>query len=89
MDTKRQKSLFQKRVDAIVSGEETITDELEKKWFNRNRMLIDLECTPDDIQQEIMSQYNTPIDANQRRRDLLSFFMEKRMRTAVDDLSDY
>lgn len=60
-------------------------DELNRN-FHRNRMLVDLECTPDAIRLNILEEFEKP--ANSRNK-LFGYFVEKRLKNLMDSIGDF
>lgn len=81
----RQKPVTKKRVELWSKGEE-LTPEIEKN-IERNRTLIDLEQCPIDIQADIIKQYEAPIPP--RKKSILSYFMENKLKLLTEHISDF
>lgn len=88
-EEKRQKPLSKKKIadwinksinDCNVS--ETIINNYE-----RNKKLIDLSYTPDDLKKEILSSYNEQETAS--GRGILNYFMKNDLKNLMDVLNDF
>lgn len=88
---KRQHALRSRVVEGVKRAFtpdmwEGMTEELARN-FERNRMLIDLECIPEDVEKEILDTYeraDTPPRAN-----LLNYFIKNKLRTLTDAIGDF
>lgn len=89
----RQKPLRQKYIDEIMkrangSGLDGISfeDEELKRNFIRNRYLVDLSKTPDEVRLNIMEQFEQqPPDRNR----LFNYFIDKRLKNLVEYIGDF
>jgi hypothetical protein len=87
----RQKQLRQKMVDEIVSTDLTedwkgMNQELLRN-YNRNRMLIDLTCIPDNIRENILSLYDE--QANKPKKDLFNYFIKNKLKLLTECISEF
>lgn len=56
----------------------------------RNRILIDLRCTPPEIQNDIADAYLVPVDGSKKNKNsILTFFMKEGMVGLVDHLGEF
>lgn len=66
-ENKRQKPMGEKRIGKILESSETLKTFLDDKVvmdrFNRNRILIDLNCIPESVQTRMNECFNAPIKA--------------------------
>jgi len=86
VEGQRQKPVTKKRLDYFLT--ESVDDwneEFNRNW-NRNQMLIDLSKVPDDIKDEVMTQFNN--DANDRSK-LLDYFMQKKLRILMESITEF
>lgn len=60
-------------------------EEVDRNFY-RNRMLIDLHNTPDDVKLNIMEQIEKP--ANDRSK-LFNYFIEKRLKNLLETIGDF
>lgn len=58
------------------------------KWYNRNKELIDLDCVPENLQQEAVRKYNEdPVCKD--RRFVRKYFIKNRMGNLLDKVSEF
>jgi len=81
----RQKRLTSKKINEIANSENIETSIARN--YDRNRHLIDLSFIPNKIKVQVMEQYNS--QNNRNRNKMLSYFMEKKLRNLMDNLSDF
>ena len=62
------------------------TDE-EIRNFHRNKKLIDLAETPPIICEDIWNEYQK--EPKGQRRDLLNFFIEKKLNNLIETIGDF
>jgi hypothetical protein len=55
--------------------------------YQRNKILIDLECIPSDLTERILEAYELPPKGN--RAGLLNYFIQKRLRNLMNDIGDF
>lgn len=84
----RQRPVRQKFLDLITeffagTGE---VDEEVRRNLSRNKTLIDLKQTPDDIKLNILEQFEQT--ANDRNK-LFNYFIEKRLKNLIEYIGDY
>jgi hypothetical protein len=79
----RQKPMTQKRIDAL---HEQIDSSLERN-YQRNKMLVDLACTPSDLQKSILDQFtNYP---SKDKSKLIEYFIEHRLKNLMESISEF
>lgn len=88
---KRQKSIMSKKVVEwlAVSEDEfyrSITEEQQSN-YTRNKMMIDLGKTPDDIQSAILEEFNKPVEGH--RSKIMGYFIKHRMKMLMKCLTDF
>ena len=83
----RQKPINKKRleewsnIDNIPLGSET------RKYYERNKKLIDLSMIPDDIKSAIINRYND-YKVNDRSQ-LLNYFIDNKMKSLIENINDF
>jgi hypothetical protein len=82
----RQKAITQKKLDLFFKNPESM-DELTKTRFARNKMLIDLESTPDNYKKLILDEYSK--EKTIGRSKLFNYFLDKRLRNLLTDIQDF
>jgi len=82
----RQKTMTAKRLALYLGGEANM-DEITKARYHRNRTLIDLNYTPQNLQDLIVADYEKekPIG----RSKLFNFFIEKKLKLLLTDIGDF
>ena len=88
VDGIRQKPITKKKVAAWIDQEpEDFCTEEQLRNYHRNRKLIDLKETPRDIETEILDQYSRDIEGD--RKNLLNFFIEKKLTNLIENIGDF
>jgi hypothetical protein len=82
----RQKTMTSKRLETLLSGPEQM-DELTKTRYFRNKMLIDLEQTPEHYKKMIIDEYDKEKEFG--RSKLFNYFIEKRLKNLLTDIQDF
>jgi hypothetical protein len=82
----RQKPVTSKKLEAFIQNPDDM-DELTKVRFARNKMLIDLEATPEKYRKNILEEFREKKEIG--RSKLMNFFMEKRLRNLMSDIQDF
>ena len=85
----RQKPITKKYIDNFVIHNVHLnnrTDE-EIRNFHRNQKLIDLKETPKDLSDKIWRKYLQEPEG--QRRDLLNFFIEKKLTNLIETIGDF
>ena len=82
----RQKPMTKKKIEAFKEDINNMDAET-KRNFERNKLLIDLSCVPENIQSQVMEQYNT--EKGFGREKLFNYFIEKRLRNLMDTINEF
>jgi hypothetical protein len=84
----RQKPVTEKKLNTWVTQEpEEFCDERMLRNYRRNEMLIDLSKVPEDIQQKILTAYET---APKNGRDkIFNYFVKHRMKMLMEHLQEF
>ena len=85
----RQRPITRKYIDNFVMHNIHLnnrTDE-EIRNFHRNQKLIDLKETPKDLSDKIWREYLQEPEG--QRRDLLNFFIEKKLNNLIETIGDF
>ena len=85
----RQKPITKKYIDNFVlhNAELSGRTDTEIRNFHRNEKLIDLKQTPKDICDLIWREYNKKPEGS--RKNLLNFFVEKRLSNLIETIGDF
>ena len=89
VDCVRQKPITKKYVENFVLHNAEISgrSETEIRNFHRNQKLIDLNETPPSLCEKIWEEYQK--EPQGKRRDLLNFFVEKRLNNLIETIGDF
>ena len=82
----RQKAMTAKRMAAFLEGPDSM-DELTRARYFRNKMMIDLNETPQKYKDMIMEEFQKEKDFG--RTKLFNFFVEKRLKNLLTDIQDF
>ena len=84
----RQASLMTDRFNYFLNENvDDWDDEEAKRNYSRNRTLIDLRCTPEDIQEEILEAYRTTKTAS--RSVMFEYFVDKQLTNLMDVINEF
>lgn len=88
----RQSTLRQSKVDEWINSGKDLSDIFESDAklaanYNRNRLMVDLDCIPDNIQNRILEQYETPFAED--RSKIFKYFMEKRLKLLQEHITEF
>jgi hypothetical protein len=88
VDGIRQKSIFQKKLDVWKKSppEEWVTEAMSQN-YNRNRLMVDLSKTPQEIKDAIITTYEENTGGD--RSKILGYFVKNRMRGFFDSVSEF
>ena len=81
------KKFIQSVLDADWREDSTVWNDEIARNYDRNKMLIDLSCTPNDIKQEIINIYNT--DDVAPKSKVLPYLISNRMNMLIESVSDF
>ena len=82
---KRQKPMTQKKMDIFKS--EGISQEILKRNFARNEMLVDLTKIPDNIRNGVINKYNE--ENGKDRSKLFNYFISHNLKLLMDSVGDF
>ena len=85
----RQKPITKKYIDNFVlhNAELNGRTDTEIRNFHRNEKLIDLKQTPKDIGDMIWREYTRSPEGS--RKNLLNFFVEKRLNNLIESIGEF
>lgn len=63
-----------------------LPDEETKRNYARNKQLVDLSETPENIKLNILEQYEKPANS---RDNLFNYFIEKKLKGLVEYIGDF
>lgn len=83
----RQSPVTVKKMSSWMLQEpEQFCNENMLRNYKRNQQLIDLECIPTEISEQVLEQYNTQ---KKDRSKLFNYFIEKRLKNLIDCVGDF
>ena len=84
----RQKPLPKKKLEewTLMSPEEYCQGEMLRN-YHRNKMMVDLDCIPEDLQSVIVSKYNE-YQRNPRGK-IFNYFIQHRLRQLTESIGDF
>lgn len=82
----RQKPLTSKRLVVLLDTEEDKMEEKVLRNYQRNKVLIDLNNTPEEIQTKILEQFN---NQKKDRSQLMNFFIKKRLKHLMENIGEF
>ena len=85
VDGIRQRPLSKKKIALMVDGDFP-NDEI-KRNYQRNKKLIDLTCSPDELRSEILDTYKSaPVND---RSKILNYFIKQRLKTLTESIGEF
>ncbi len=86
---KRQKKLTSKRLDLILSKESHEEDPFPNYNRNliRNTTLIDLDCVPEDLQTQVLTEYTN--QAGKDRKQLFTYLGAHKLRNLIERMHEF
>jgi 5'-3' exonuclease len=83
----RQSPVTAKKMSSWMLQEpEQFCNENMLRNYKRNQQLIDLECIPTEISEQVLEQYNTQ---KKDRSKLFNYFIEKRLKNLIECVGDF
>lgn len=86
VDNIRQLPVSKKLIDSTQESLDNLTSE-EKINYSRNKLLIDFSSIPNDIQTDVLNQYESQKDKN--KRNLMNYFMKNKMKSFIEMTGDF
>lgn len=84
----RQKPIFQKKLDAWSTKKpEEFCNELMLQRWHRNKQMIDLDCVPKHIQEQILIEYEG--EAGKGRKNMFNYFMSHKLKNLMEVINDF
>lgn len=84
----RQKPLMQKKINSWVHLEpDEFCDDLMLRNYHRNRQLIDLRFTPNEVKERVLSLYEE--QKNKNRKLLFDYFVDKKLRHLLESINEF
>jgi len=82
----RQKPMTKKRIDAFSNGIDNMPEDVKANYY-RNKMMIDLEETPQKYKDIILEEFNKEKDIG--RSKLFNYFIDKKLKNLLTDIGDF
>lgn len=84
----RQKSMTKKKLEAFLElGLDGKFDHPNYRNFIRNKQLIDLRFTPNDLRQKIIDSYES--QTNRNRSKLMNYFIANKLKNLMENISEF
>ena len=83
----RQKAISKKKVAIWSEMDPNDFDEDLKRGWDRNKTLIDFNCIPKEINDDILNQYNE--EKNYQRGQLMNYFIKHRLKYLMENMGDF
>ena len=85
VDGIRQRPLSKKKIALMVDG--NFPNEETKRNYQRNKKLIDLTCSPEELRSEILDTYKSaPVND---RSKILNYFIKQRLKTLTESIGEF
>ena len=85
VDGIRQRPLSKKKIASMVEGD--FPNDEVKRNYQRNKKLIDLTCSPDELRSEILDTYKSaPVND---RSKILNYFIKQRLKTLTESIGEF
>ena len=88
MNGGRQRPLIKRRINEWLGmkPEEFCTEEMLRN-YKRNEELIDLDFVPESLEQQILEEYEKPINGD--RGKLMPYFIDKQLKNLMENIGDF
>jgi hypothetical protein len=83
----RQKAISKKKIAIWSEMDPNDFDEDLKRGWDRNKTLIDFNCIPKEINDDILNQYNEEKDY--QRGQLMNYFIKHRLKYLMENMGDF
>jgi len=82
----RQTPVSKKKLSALIEDPEALGHATARRYI-RNRTLIDLSRTPEELKEQIVAEYQKPINGNMM--NWMNYLMKNNLKGLLDSLSDF
>lgn len=82
----RQTPVSKKKMQALIEDPEALGHATAKRYI-RNRTLIDLSRTPDELKEQIIQEYNKPVQG--AMMTWMNYLMKNNLKLLLDSISDF
>ena len=86
----RQRPLGKKKINAWIDAEdltEMLPNDEARRNYQRNKKLIDLDATPNELFTEILKEFQNAPEGD--RSKLLNYFMQKRLKNLTESIGEF
>ena len=83
----KQRPINKKRLEEFSKVENIPQESETKKYYDRNKRLIDLDCIPKEIDTSIINTYNNYTVPN--RSKLLPYFIKYKLKSLMENIGDF
>lgn len=80
-----RKAFYETLIKADIDQVENGLDDLKRNW-QRNRLLVDLTQTPDDIVQQVLDQYN---EQGRKQNRIMEYFTKHKLGSLLQSIGDF
>lgn len=84
----RQKSIMSKKLEMWLNqAPEEFCDETLLRNYHRNRQLIDLNCIPQHVRDNVMTEYEA--QSNKSRQHIFNYFIKFKLKGLMESINDF
>lgn len=83
----RQKPMTAKRLEQYLTLDSEQMESSVSRNYHRNKKLIDLNCTPIDIQDKILDSFKS--QSNKNRSKLMNYFIANKLKNLLENINDF
>jgi 5'-3' exonuclease, N-terminal resolvase-like domain/T4 RNase H, C terminal len=83
----RQKPLTSKKFDHYMNLDSSKYDSMVARNYQRNKELIDLSFTPEEIRSKVIEQYNN--QNNKDKSKLMNYFINNKLKNLMENIGDF
>lgn len=83
----RQKPLTSKKFDHYMNLDPSKYESNVARNYQRNKELIDLSFTPEEIRSKVMDQYNN--QSNKDKSKLMNYFISNKLKNLMENIGDF
>jgi len=83
----RQKPLTSKKFDHYMNLDPSKYDSMVARNYQRNKELIDLNFTPEEIRSKVIEQYNN--QNNKDKSKLMNYFISNKLKNLMENIGDF
>ena len=81
---------MQAKLDVWVTQDPSVfLDEKTTRYYERNRVMIDLTCIPEEVRADVLSQFAAQEAKSKDRSKLFNYFIKMNLRHLMTDISQF